>query len=111
MKLDQDEMKREECITATVTVTNTGECTATETVQLYLRDVSASVVRPIKMLKGIQKVTLAAGESKEVSFAITEDMLKFYDINMEYTSEAGLFHVFIGHDSDTNNKKEFRLKD
>lgn len=96
-------------ITAKVTVTNTGACAATETVQLYLRDVKGSVIRPIKMLRGVQKVTLLPGESREVAFEINEEMLRFYDINMDYVSEPGLFHVFIGHDSDTENMAGFRL--
>ena len=110
VKLDKDEMNQKECITATVKVTNTGSCTATETVQMYLRDVKASVVRPIKMLRGVQKVTLESGECKEVSFEIREEMLKFYDIYMNYVSEPGQFEVYIGHDSDTENKSMFKLK-
>ncbi len=107
--LSSETMTADGSIDAAVTVTNTGSREATETVQLYLRDVSGSVIRPMKMLRGIQKVTLAPGESQKVSFRIREDMLKFYDIHMEYVSEPGLFHVFIGPNSDTQNMAAFRL--
>jgi len=107
--LSQEKMKRDEVIKATVTVTNTGVYTGTEIVQLYLRDLKGSVVRPLKMLRGFKRVTLRPQESCEVAFEITEDMLRFYDINMNYVSEPGVFHVFIGGNSDTGNKAEFRL--
>ncbi|AOZ90956.1 fibronectin type III-like domain-contianing protein [Paenibacillus crassostreae] len=70
---------------------------------MYIRDVIGSVVRPLRELK--QK-----GESTTVSFTITEDMLKFYGIKMNYTSEPGQFIVYIGSDSTTKNKKEFILE-
>jgi len=107
--LSRNEMRKQESITAKVTVTNKGTVAATETVQLYLRDVKASVLRPLKMLRGVEKIFLEPGESKEVVFEINEEMLKFYNIDMEYVSEPGLFHVFIGHDSDTENMAEFTL--
>ena len=107
--LDNNDMQKDDILTAKVNVKNIGNRKATETVQLYLQDVKASVVRPTKMLRGIQKVTLEPGESKEIAFEIEEEMLRFYDINMDYVSEPGVFHVFIGHDSDTKNLAEFRL--
>jgi len=107
--LSQQKMKKDDVIKATVTVTNTGDFTGTETVQLYIRDIKGSVVRPLKMLRGFKKVTLKPQESCEVTFEITESMLRFYDINMNYVSEPGAFHVFIGSDSDTENKAEFWL--
>jgi len=102
-------MTKEESVIATVTVTNTGKRAAVETVQLYLWDVTGSVVRPEKMLRGFQKVTLQPGESKEVSFKVTEDMLRFYNIDMEFVSEPGKFVAYIGSDSSTKNGAEFRL--
>ena len=102
-------MTKEETVTATVTVTNTGSRAAVETVQLYLWDVKGSVVRPEKMLKGFEKVFLNPGESKEVSFEITEDMLRFYNIDMEFVSESGEFTVYIGANSSTKNSAVFRL--
>ncbi len=109
VSVSQTEMTRDGEVEATVTVTNTGAYAGTETVQLYLQDVKGSVVRPLKMLRGFQKVSLQPGESQAVSFRITEDMLRFYDINMVYTSEPGLFRVYIGSDSDTQNMAEFTL--
>ena len=108
VNLSDKEMKDNKAITAKVTVTNVGDCTGIETVQLYLRDVKGSVNRPVKMLKGAQKVCLQPQESKEVCFEIQEEMLRFYDINMDYVSEPGLFQVFIGENSDTVNMAEFR---
>ena len=63
-------------------VTNTGDREGTETVQLYIRDVSGSVVRPVRELKGFEKITLKPGESREVSFEIIEPMLRFWRIDM-----------------------------
>ena len=72
MALSQTEMKADETITAKAVVKNTGAVAGTEVVQLYIQDVTASVVRPVKELKGFEKVTLQPGEEKEVSFAIDE---------------------------------------
>lgn len=109
VSLNKAAMTQEETLTATVTVTNTGNRAATETAQMYLWDVTGSVVRPEKMLKGFKKVTLQPGESKEVSFEISEEMLRFYDIDMEFVSEPGKFVVYIGGDSSTKNGAEFQL--
>ena len=79
-----------------VDVTNTGKREGAEVVQMYIRDVVSSVTRPIKELKGFQKVTLRPGETKTVSFDITPDLLAFYDVNMKYVVEAGEFFVMIG---------------
>ena len=103
-------MKKGDAITAAVTVKNTGHCTGTETVQLYIRDVVGSVARPVRELKGFRQVTLRPGEEKEVLFEITEDMLRFWDIHMNYVSEPGEFHLFIGSDSTTDNKAAFTLE-
>lgn len=107
--LHKETMTKEETLTASVTVTNTGKREATETVQMYLWDVTGSVVRPEKMLKGFSKVALKPGESKEIFFEITEEMLRFYNIDMEFVSEPGKFMVYIGTDSSTKNCAEFRL--
>ena len=96
-------------IRASVTVENRGKLPAREAVQLYIRDVKGSVVRPLRELKGLQKISLAPGESKTVSFTITEEMLRFYDIDMNFVSEPGDFMLWIGHDSLTENGAAFRL--
>ncbi len=96
-------------ITATVNVTNNGTIDGKEAVQLYIRDVKGSVVRPCRELKGLQKLMIRAGESVTVSFDITEDMLKFYNEDMEYTAEPGEFMVWIGGSSLTENNAGFLL--
>lgn len=96
-------------ITASVTVTNTGKYKAKETVQLYIRDLAGSHVRPVKELKGFEKVELDAGESKKITFTITEEVLAYYGAGMRRIAEKGKFYVFIGTNSDTENYKEFCL--
>ena len=83
-------------LTASVIVTNTGQRTGVETVQLYLRDMVGSVTRPVKELKDFQKVLLNPGESKQVNFDITVDQLKFYNSDLQYVAEPGEFQIFIG---------------
>ncbi len=109
VKLDKAELGMEDEIKASVTVKNTGDTKGTETVQLYIHDVAASVVRPVKELKDFCKVTLQPGEETEVIFKITEE-LRFLTENERVESENGAFEVFIGSDSTTENKAEFVLK-
>lgn len=92
-------------------VTNQGSREGQETVQLYIQDVTGAVARPVRQLKGFQKISLKPGEAREVTFEITEEMLCFWNIDMEYISEPGLFQVWIGADSRTENKTEFWLDD
>lgn len=107
--LDSDTLHADGAICASVCLTNTGARTGTETVQLYLHDVAASVTRPVRELKGFQKVTLEPGESRRVTFSITEEMLRFHNITMDYVSEPGQFELFIGSDSNTDNSAAFTL--
>jgi len=97
-------------IEASVILTNMGERMGVEIVQLYICDIHGSVSRPARRLKGFQRVMLQPGERKKVTFEITEKMLRFYDINMNYVSEAGEFRVFIGGDSITMNESRFVLE-
>ena len=78
---------------------NTGKYKAKEAVQFYIRDVKGSCVRPVKELKGFEKIELDAGEEKTVSFEITEPMLRYWTQKLEHVSEKGEFQVFIGKDS------------
>lgn len=94
---------------AKVTVTNTGSRAGREVVQLYVQDHAGSVARPVRELKGIEKVALEAGESREVSFTVTEDMLAFTGIEGKTVSEAGEFSLFIGNSSETENEARFCL--
>ncbi|BCN31615.1 beta-glucosidase BglX [Anaeromicropila herbilytica] len=107
--LDQRELTKEGSVEASVTVKNTGEYSGKEVIQLYIQDKNASVARPVRELKGFQKIELEPGEEIKVTFVITEEMLKFYDVNMNYTSEPGEFNVFIGSDSGTKNQGGFIL--
>lgn len=111
VRLSADNIKRCEILEASVTVKNIGGVKGQEVVQLYLQDVCGSVVRPVRELKGFRKVELEPGEEKTVVFEITEEMLRFYNIDMEYRSEPGLFRVFLGNSSETENLSEFILKD
>lgn len=94
--LDKDHMTKDEILTASVTIRNTGCVEGTETLQLYIHDVAASVVRPVKELKGFSKVTLQPDEQKDVSFFITEKELRFLTENGRWESEPGAFEVFVG---------------
>ncbi len=105
--LDCDVIVPGGALTASVTVTNAGPCKGTETVQMYLRDLVGSVVRPVRELKGFEKVTLETGESTTIAFTITEESLKVYDIHMNHVVEPGEFEVFIGGDSTTSNGARF----
>lgn len=110
IQLNQTWMDTSGQIEAEVTVKNTGNCTGTETLQLYIHDIAASVVRPVRELKDFKKVTLRPGEEKKVVFTITEEQLLFLTENGIYESEAGEFEIFIGKDSLTDNKASFVLK-
>lgn len=97
-------------VTATITVTNTGKRDGAEVVQLYIRDLVGSITRPIKELKGFEKIFLKAGESKTVSFKITSDLLRFYDYNLHFVAEPGDFDVMIGGNSQTVKTARFTLE-
>ena len=86
-------------LTASVTVTNTGQVAGKEVVQMYIRDLIASVTRPVKELKGFEKITLAPGESKKVEFTISSELLKFYNYDLDFVCEPGDFDVMIGGNS------------
>ncbi len=94
-------------ITATVSVLNNGNREGTETVQLYIRDCVGSVTRPVKQLKGFERVTLGPGESAEVSFTIDAETLSFYRQDMSWGPESGDFVLFIGGSSDNVREVPF----
>lgn len=97
-------------VTAVVTVTNTGKRDGAEVVQLYIRDVVGSITRPVRELKGFQKVFLRAGESKTVSFKITPELLRFYDYELNHVAEPGDFELFIGDSSQATKTARVTLK-
>ncbi len=101
--------KGAEGIEAWIDVTNIGSRPGTETLQLYIRDRFASAVRPVKELKGFQKVDLVPGETKRITFKIREEMLRFYMPDGTFDSEPGIFELWIGNSSQTDNQAVFRL--
>lgn len=96
-------------LTASVTLKNTGQRDGETVVQLYLRDVTASMSRPVKSLKNFEKVMLKAGEQKVVQFTLSEDDLKFYNADLKYVAEPGEFDVQIGLDSQNVQQNSFQL--
>ncbi|MEZ4960791.1 MAG: beta-glucosidase BglX [Saprospiraceae bacterium] len=100
VKLSKTNLKGNETLTASVTLTNTGKMAGEETVQLYIHDPVASISRPVKELKGFQKIMLKAGERREVSFRISTEELKFYNKDLKYDWEPGDFDIMIGGDSE-----------
>jgi len=108
--LSSTEMSADGELTAIVTVTNTGSRDGAEVVQLYIRDLVGSVTRPVKELKGFEKIFLKAGESRKVSFSITPELLKFYNYDLQFVCEPGDFDVMIGGNSRDVKKARFLLK-
>lgn len=108
--LSSTEMSADGELTATVTVTNTGSRDGAEVVQLYIRDLVGSVTRPVKELKGFEKIFLKAGESRKVSFSITPELLKFYNYDLQFVCEPDDFDVMIGGNSRDVKKARFLLK-
>ncbi|MCV2223022.1 beta-glucosidase BglX [Pseudomonas mercuritolerans] len=94
---------------ASVMVKNTGKRDGETVVQLYIQDVTGSMIRPVKELKNFQKIMLKAGEQKVVHFTITEDDLKFYNAQLKYAAEPGKFNVQIGLDSQAVTQQSFEL--
>lgn len=94
---------------ASVTLKNTGKRDGETVVQLYIQDVTGSMIRPVKELKNFQKIMLKAGEQKVVHFTITEDDLKFYNAQLKYAAEPGKFNVQIGLDSQDVTQQSFEL--
>lgn len=96
--------KGNQTIQASVTVTNTGNYDGAEVVQLYIRDMVGSITRPVKELKGFQKIFLKKGETKKVTFNISPEELKFYNSSLKYDWEAGAFEIMIGTNSEEVQK-------
>lgn len=97
-------------LTVTVEVSNAGPRDGHEVVQLYIRDKVATVTRPVRELKGFEKIFLKKGESKKVSFTVKPAGLRFYNQDMEFVAEPGEFDVWVGGSSDTENKASFILE-
>jgi beta-glucosidase len=109
ISLNKTSMTASDKIEATITITNTGNFDGEETAELYIQDLVGSITRPVKELKGFQKVFLKKGESKEVKFIIGIDDLKFYNSDLKYIAEPGDFNLFIGGSSDNVQVTKFVL--
>jgi beta-glucosidase len=108
-KLSKMEITKADKLEVKVTVTNTGKYDGKETVQLYIRDMVGSVVRPVKQLAGFQQVFLKKNETKEITFVLGIDDLKFFDSNLNWIAEPGEFEVFVGNSSSVQQYKTFTL--
>ena len=110
LQLSSNSMNENGKITASVTVTNTGNYDADEIVQMYIRDMVGSVARPVKELKGFERIHLKKGESRTVSFDITAERLKFYNSALNWVCEPGEFEVMVGGNSRDVQTKKFSLQ-
>ena len=110
LQLDKNTMTKNEKIKVSVTLSNTGGYDGEETVQLYIRDIVASLTRPVKELKAFKKVFLKKGQTKQVHFIIDSQMLRFYNNQGDLVLEKGAFQVFIGGSSDKVLTANFSLK-
>lgn len=99
LSLNKTSIKENEELEISVNVSNTGLFDRERVVQLYVSDLVASITRPLKDLKGFQKIKIAKGETKKVTFTLTKTGLAFYNSNLEFKTENGEFEVFVGTNS------------
>ncbi|OYD42525.1 beta-glucosidase BglX [Sphingobacterium cellulitidis] len=111
LKLEKATINKSDKLKITVQVKNNGQYNGEEVVQLYIQDLVASQTRPVKELKGFQKVWIEKGTSKTVEFEISEEDLKFYNQKLDFISEPGKFKVYIGTNSRDVQEAEFELID
>ncbi|WP_179015475.1 beta-glucosidase BglX [Paenibacillus sp. 79R4] len=109
LELSSEKMTSEAAIKVSIEVRNIGEVTGIETVQLYVRDISGEVVRPMKELKDFRKIELAPGEAAQVVFELGEEQLRYYHSDLSFTSDAGKFEVFVGPNSRDTRQAGFHL--
>jgi beta-glucosidase len=108
--LSDSVINMKDTLQVSVNITNTGQYAGEEIAQLYIRDMVASVTRPVKELKGFRKIKLQPGESKKIRFTITGNDLCFWNKNMKFVAEPGEFKVYVGTNSQDVKESEFRLK-
>jgi beta-glucosidase len=108
-KLNKTKIKAGETVEVSVTVTNTGKVAGSETVQCYIRDLVADISRPLKELKGFEKITLAAGEKRTVVFKLTESDLAYWNADLKHKADPGMFKVFTGGNSRDVKEAEFEM--
>lgn len=109
LKLSTSKMNLKGSVEVSVDVTNSGNYDGKEVVQLYIRDLVGTVTRPVRELKGFKKIEIKKGETKTVTFKITENDLKFYNSNLDFVAEPGEFKVFVGTDSNASLSENFEL--
>jgi beta-glucosidase len=109
LKLDKQKLTSNGTLNVSVTLTNTGKYDGTEVAQLYIRDLVGSITRPVKELKGFQKVFLKSGESRTINFSLTPADLAFYNNNLQLNAEAGDFKIFVGTNSESCLEGSFEL--
>jgi beta-glucosidase len=109
LKLSKSKFSKNEEMVVRVQLTNTGSKDGEEVVQLYIRDLAGSVTRPVRELKGFEKVALKAGESKIITFTINAKVLQFYTANNKWEVEPGDFYIWIGGSSDAKLKSSFTV--
>ncbi len=110
LKISKPSFRKGEKIELSVEVTNTGNFDGKEVVQLYINDAAASIVRPVKELKGFELVALKKGETKTVQFTLTDAALGFYNNEGKFLVESGLFNVMVGWNSNEGLSSKFELK-
>ena len=111
ISFDKERINFTDTLKATVIITNTGKMAGKEIVQLYIRDLVGSITRPVKELKGFSKIKLEPGESKKVTFSVTSSDLAFFNGRNEFKAEPGMFHLFIGTDSENLKMMKFEMVD
>ncbi len=109
LRLSKNKITKAENLTVSFDVQNTGKTAGDEIVQLYIRDETASVTRPVKELKNFEKISLGAGEKKKVNLTISTEDLKFYNREMQFVVEAGKFKIWVGKNSAEGLEAEFEL--
>ncbi|MBC7795926.1 MAG: fibronectin type III-like domain-contianing protein, partial [Pyrinomonadaceae bacterium] len=109
LQLDKARIKPTENVTVSFSVENTGKRDGDEVAQLYIRDVAASVTRPVRELKGFERVTLKAGEKRRVSFVLKPEHFGFLDGNMKFNVEAGEFQVFVNGGNGSGLESKFEV--
>ena len=111
LSLSKKELKKDESLEVSVEIKNTGKVSGKEVAQLYIRDLIGSVTRPVKELKGFKKIFLEPGEKQTITFTITPEELKFWDVNMNFVVEPGEFKLFVGKNSEDVLEESFSVLD
>lgn len=110
MKLSANELRKDDVLSVSVDVQNTGKVTGDEVVQLYITDLVASITRPVKELKGFERITLEAGEKKTIKFDLPMSALAFCNVDLKHVVESGEFSITVGQDSNSGLTDKFSVK-